>query len=199
MPKVSDDRLAARRREILDGARHCFAEYGYDGATVKRIEESTGLSRGAIFHHFRDKEALFLALASEDAERMADVAAEQGLVQVMRDVLARPQDFNWLGTRLEIARKLRTDKSFRDAWMSHSADVEKATLARLERGRASGRLRDDVPAEVLVKYLDLVLDGLITRLATGQPTDDLHDVLDLVEESVRVSRGAPTGPVSESL
>ncbi|MGC4932356.1 TetR/AcrR family transcriptional regulator [Gordonia sp. DT30] len=188
MPKVSDDRLAARRREILDGARHCFAEYGYDGATVKRIEESTGLSRGAIFHHFRDKEALFLALAQEDAERMADVAAEQGLVQVMRDVLARPQDFNWLGTRLEIARKLRTDKSFRDAWMSHSADVEKATLARLERGRASGRLRDDVAPEVLVKYLDLVLDGLITRLATGQPTDDLHDVLDLVEESVRVSR-----------
>ena len=88
MPKVSDDRLAARRREILDGARHCFAEYGYDGATVKRIEESTGLSRGAIFHHFRDKEALFLALAREDAERMADVAAEQGLVQVMRDMLA---------------------------------------------------------------------------------------------------------------
>ncbi|RPA66223.1 TetR/AcrR family transcriptional regulator [Gordonia oryzae] len=198
MPKVSDDRLAARRREILDGARHCFAEYGYDGATVKRIEESTGLSRGAIFHHFRDKEALFLALASEDAERMADVAAEQGLVQVMRDVLARPQDFNWLGTRLEIARKLRTDKSFRDAWMSHSADVEKATLARLERGRASGRLRDDVPTEVLVKYLDLVLDGLITRLATGQPTDDLHDVLDLVEESVRMARGAPADSTSNT-
>ncbi|MGW0035565.1 TetR/AcrR family transcriptional regulator [Gordonia sp. NPDC003376] len=191
MPKVSDDRLAARRREILDGARHCFAEYGYDGATVKRIEESTGLSRGAIFHHFRDKEALFLALAQEDAERMADVAAEAGLVQVMRDVLAHPQDFDWLGTRLEIARKLRTDKSFRTAWLGHSADLEKATLDRLERGRASGRLREDVPTEVLVKYLDLVLDGLITRLATGQPTDDLHAVLDLVEESVRVSRDDP--------
>ncbi|MEP9392494.1 MULTISPECIES: TetR/AcrR family transcriptional regulator [Gordonia] len=190
MPKVSDDRLAARRREILDGARHCFAEYGYDGATVKRIEESTGLSRGAIFHHFRDKEALFLALAQEDAERMADVAAEQGLVQVMRDMLTSPQDFDWLGTRLEIARKLRTDTKFRDAWSAHSADLEKATAARLERGRASGRLRDDVPTEVLVGYLDLVLDGLITRLATGQPTDDLHKVLDLVEESVRVSRNA---------
>ncbi|MDL9935844.1 helix-turn-helix domain-containing protein [Gordonia sp. ABSL1-1] len=188
MPKVSDDRLAARRREILDGARHCFAEFGYDGATVKRIEETTGMSRGAIFHHFRDKDALFLALAQEDAERMADVAAEQGLVQVMRDMLARPQDFDWLGTRLEIARKLRTDPAFRESWSAHSADVEKATLSRLERGRASGRLREDVPTEVLVKYLDLVLDGLITRLATGQPTDDLHAVLDLVEESVRVSR-----------
>ena len=94
MPKVSDDRLAARRREILDGARHCFAEYGYDGATVKRIEESTGLSRGAIFHHYRDKEALFLALAREDAERMADIAAEEGLVQVMRDMLSHPERFD---------------------------------------------------------------------------------------------------------
>ena len=185
MPKVSDDRLAARRREILDGARHCFAEYGYDGATVKRIEESTGLSRGAIFHHFRDKEALFLALAREDAERMADVAAEQGLVQVMRDMLARPQDFDWLGTRLEIARKLRTDPTFRSACLERSAELEKATLDRLERGRETGRLRDDVPTDVLLDYLDLVLDGLITRLASGRPTDDLSAVLDLVEASVR--------------
>ncbi|MGV9824927.1 MULTISPECIES: helix-turn-helix domain-containing protein [unclassified Gordonia (in: high G+C Gram-positive bacteria)] len=188
MPKVSDDRIAARRREILDGARHCFAEYGYDGATVKRIEESTGLSRGAIFHHFRDKEALFLALAQEDAERMADVAAEEGLVQVMRDVLERPQDFDWLGTRLEIARKLRTDPSFRTAWLAHSAELEKATLDRLERGRKTGRLRDDVPTGVLLDYLDLVLDGLITRLASGRPTDDLEAVLDLVEASVRSPR-----------
>ena len=77
MPKVREDHLAARRRQILDGARRCFAEYGYDGATVRRLEETTGLSRGAIFHHFKDKDALFLALAREDAERMADVARER--------------------------------------------------------------------------------------------------------------------------
>ncbi|MDF2899777.1 MAG: putative TetR family transcriptional regulator, partial [Rhodococcus erythropolis] len=60
MPKVSEDHLAARRSQILDGARRCFAEYGYDGATVRRLEEVTGLSRGAIFHHFKDKDGLFL-------------------------------------------------------------------------------------------------------------------------------------------
>lgn len=187
MPRVSDDRLAARRREILDGARHCFAEYGYDGATVKRLEEATKLSRGAIFHHFKDKEALFLALAREDAERMADVAAEEGLVQVMRDMLARPRDFDWLGTRLEIVRKIRSDPAFASAWSSHTADLEKVTLARLQRKREDGSLRKDVPTEVLVTYLDIVLDGLITRLATGQSTDDLHAVLDLVEASVRAA------------
>ncbi|QKT07205.1 TetR/AcrR family transcriptional regulator [Gordonia sp. X0973] len=187
MPKVSDDHLAARRREILDGARRCFADYGYDGATVRRLEEATGLSRGAIFHHFRDKEALFLALADEDAHRMADVAAEHGLVQVMRNMLARPQDFDWLGTRLEIARKIRTDADFRDQWRARSAELDSATLSRLEARRTEGRLRDDLPAEVLVTYLDLVMDGLINRLATGESTANLEAVLDLVETSVRVN------------
>ena len=185
MPKVSDDHLAARRREILDGARRCFAEYGYDGATVKRLEEATGLSRGAIFHHFRDKEALFLALADDDAHRMADVAADQGLVQVMRDMLAQPQDFDWLGTRLEIARKIRTDTAFRDEWQARSAELDSATLSRLESQRTAGRLRSDLPTEVLVTYLDLVMDGLINRLATGESTANLEAVLDLVEASVR--------------
>ncbi|MBY6366183.1 TetR/AcrR family transcriptional regulator [Rhodococcoides corynebacterioides] len=188
MPKVSEDHLAARRGQILDGARRCFAAYGYEGATVRRLEEATGLSRGAIFHHFRDKDGLFLALARDDAHRMADVAAEQGLVQVMRDMLAAPQDFDWLGTRLEIARRLKTDAEFRAGWTERSVELRGAVLSRLERQRSAGRLRDDVPTTVLLGFLDLVMDGLVTRLASGQDTDDLSAVLDLVEESVRRER-----------
>ena len=56
MPRVSQVQLDARRRQILAGARACFARHGYEGATVRRLEDETGLSRGAIFHHFRDKE-----------------------------------------------------------------------------------------------------------------------------------------------
>ncbi|HEX5813243.1 MAG TPA: helix-turn-helix domain-containing protein, partial [Pseudonocardia sp.] len=110
MPRVSHDHLAARRQQILDGARACFTRFGYEGATVRRLEESTGLSRGAIFHHYRDKDALFLALAEQDAERMADVVAAQGLVQVMRELLAHPDgdERSWLSTRLEVSRRLRT-------------------------------------------------------------------------------------------
>ncbi|MGB3769827.1 MAG: helix-turn-helix domain-containing protein [Rhodococcus sp. (in: high G+C Gram-positive bacteria)] len=188
MPKVSDDHLAARRSQILDGARRCFAEFGYDGATVRRLEEATGLSRGAIFHHFKDKDGLFLSLARDDARRMADVAAGQGLVQVMRDMLAAPEDFDWLGTRLEIARRLKTDAEFRAGWSERSVELQDAVLSRLERQKSAGRLRDDVPTKVLLGYLDLVMDGLVTRIASGQSTDDLAAVLDLVEESVRRDR-----------
>lgn len=59
MPIVSDAELNRRRHDILVGARKCFAEHGYEGATVRLLEEATGKSRGAIFHHFGDKESLF--------------------------------------------------------------------------------------------------------------------------------------------
>ncbi|HEX5597939.1 MAG TPA: helix-turn-helix domain-containing protein, partial [Micromonosporaceae bacterium] len=89
MPRISQDQLDARRQEILAAARSCFARYGYEGATVRRLEEATGLSRGAIFHHFRDKESLFLAVAEDDAAAMVETVARNGLVQVMRDLLDR--------------------------------------------------------------------------------------------------------------
>ena len=43
-----------------------------------RLEQTIGLSRGAIFHHFRDKDTLFFELAREDAERMAEVGVPRG-------------------------------------------------------------------------------------------------------------------------
>ncbi|HWE89224.1 MAG TPA: helix-turn-helix domain-containing protein [Pseudonocardiaceae bacterium] len=194
MPRVSQDRLDARRRQILDGSRACFARYGYEGATVRRLEEATGLSRGAIFHHFRDKESLFLALAEDDAVRMANVVAQQGLVQVMRDLLAGkpegggPHPADWLGTRLEVSRRLRTDPDFRARWAERSQRLTTATRDRLRRQRSAGKLRDDIPVDVLTAFLELVLEGLVSHLAMGLPADDLEPVLDLVEDSVRRHR-----------
>lgn len=190
VPRVSQRHLDARRGQILDGARGCFARYGYEGATVRRLEEATRLSRGAIFHHFKDKESLFLALAEEDALRMAEVVAEQGLVQVMRELLSGQPAINtaWLGTRLEVSRRLRTDPDFRARWARRSEHLTEATRARLRRQREVGALRDDVRIDVLAAYLELVLEGLMSHLAMGLPPDHLDGVLTLVEESVRAHR-----------
>jgi len=197
MPRVSQDQLEARRREILAAARACFARYGYEGATVRRLEEATGLSRGAIFHHFRDKESLFLAVAEDDAAAMVTTVAEHGLVQVMRDLLARaaagpgdgrtgePEVTGWRGTQLEVSRRLRTDPDFAKRWAQRSAAIAEATRERLRRQRAAGVLRDDVPVEVLARFLELAYDGLVLALAMGRPAEELGGVLDLVEAAVR--------------
>jgi AcrR family transcriptional regulator len=184
MPRVSPEVLAARRRQIRDGARAAFARHGYEGATVRVLEDEIRVSRGAIFHHFPDKDAIFFALATEDAEAMADVASRAGLVQAMRDMVAAP-DAGWLGTSLEISRRVRTDPEFRATWAERSRAITEATRARLQRQRDVGVLRDDVDIDVLVTYLELVREGLVAHLATGLPAEHLTGVLDLVESSVR--------------
>ncbi|MDO5097735.1 MAG: helix-turn-helix domain-containing protein [Corynebacterium sp.] len=185
MPVVSTTELVQRRQEILDGARRCFAEHGFEGATVRRLEEATGKSRGAIFHHFGDKENLFLALAREDAARMAEVVADNGLVEVMRDMLSRPERYDWLATRLEITKMLRTDPSFRMRWHEHQKILDDAVRARLKANASRGEMRDDVDISVIHTYLETMLDGFITRLASGAETKDLEEVLHIVESSVR--------------
>ena len=46
MPVVSSSELSQRRQELLDGARRCFAEHGYEGATVRRLEETISVGAG---------------------------------------------------------------------------------------------------------------------------------------------------------
>jgi AcrR family transcriptional regulator len=192
VPRVSHDQLEARRREILAGARACFARHGYEGATVRRLEEEIGLSRGAIFHHFRDKESLFLAVAEDDAAAMVETVSRNGLVQVMRDLLGRvdpergeSEVAGWLGTQLEVSRRLRTDPEFAKRWAVRSDAVTAATRERLLRQRDAGVLRTDVDVEVLTRFLELAYDGLVLHLAMGRPSEDLGRVLDLVEAAVR--------------
>ena len=191
---TTEQRVQETRARVLDGARRAFARHGYEGATVKVLETETGLSRGAIFHHFRDKEALFLALAEDDAARTAEVIAEAGLVQVMRDL--KDKDAGWLGVQLEVRRRLRTDPVFAERWSQRQQAVAEATAARLERQRAAGVVRADVPVALLTDFLRLVLDGLVSSMAAGMPMDHLDGVLDLVEDAVRSPASRPGAGLS---
>ena len=192
MPKVTDDELAAKRARILAGARRAFARHGYQAATVKVLEAEIGLSRGAIFHHFKDKDALFLALAEQDAEQTAAVVAEHGLVQVMREL--RDKDAGWFGVHLEVRRRLHTDPEFAARWATRQDGITTATTARLERQQAAGVVRQDVPIPLLVDFLRLAFDGLISGRAAGMPVEHVDGVLDLVEDAVRTHTGSPTPP-----
>jgi TetR/AcrR family transcriptional regulator, transcriptional repressor of aconitase len=187
VPRVSPDQLEARRQQILSGARASFARYGYEGATVRLLEKETGLSRGAIFHHFRDKESLFIAVAEDDAAAMIATVAENGLVQVMRDLLDQDaaDTAGWLGSQLEVSRRLRTDEDFASRWSAPSDALGTATRERLQRQLDAGNLRTDIPIDTLAQFLELAYDGLVLHLAMGRPADDLEPVLNMVETAVR--------------
>src|SRR5271163_1554408 len=55
-------RVLDTRSRILDAALSCFIESGYEQTTITRIREQSGVSNGALFHHFPTKEAIADAL-----------------------------------------------------------------------------------------------------------------------------------------
>jgi AcrR family transcriptional regulator len=55
------DRSRATRRRLLETTVRCLATYGWEVSTVAFIAAEAGISRGAVQHHFRTREALILA------------------------------------------------------------------------------------------------------------------------------------------
>src|SRR5512132_2150696 len=61
---------------ILSAALEVFAGKGYHRAIVDDIVRASRTSKGAVYHHFPNKEALFLALVDEFSARLAESIAE---------------------------------------------------------------------------------------------------------------------------
>src|SRR5690242_16910753 len=157
MPKVSEAHRAGRRRQIADGARRAFARWGYEGATVPRLEEATGLSRGAIFSYFPSKLDLFVALAEEGQERLLRIWLAEGFEGVLRDASANPE---WLSMTLDVPRMLRDDEELRTRWQRFNPALQAELTTRFVEQQARGELRSDLDVETLGNFHGAILDGL---------------------------------------
>jgi AcrR family transcriptional regulator len=67
-----DLRSEATRRRLVTAARTLFAERGYAGVATEQIVQAAGVTRGALYHQFRDKAALFAAVAETIQADIAD-------------------------------------------------------------------------------------------------------------------------------
>jgi AcrR family transcriptional regulator len=65
---ASQERSRATRARLLEAAESVFAEKGYDGAKISDIAQEAGCSVGAVYFRFKDKSALFSAIAESFTE-----------------------------------------------------------------------------------------------------------------------------------
>jgi AcrR family transcriptional regulator len=66
-----NDRGQATRAHILNVATELFAADGYEATSIEAVLRGSGLSRGALYHHFANKEALFTAVLESVEARVA--------------------------------------------------------------------------------------------------------------------------------
>ena len=192
MPRISEERKTERREQILEGARRCFAEHGYEGATVVRLEREIGLSRGAIFNYFASKEELFIELAVRDNARMSEVWISDGLAAVVRAVVEL--DPAWLSVYLELFRRVRNDPAFRARIEERQKEVAPANRARIEEAQRNGEFRDDITAKELGTFVNLVLNGLALQRAGDDELPSTELVLSLLDDAIgpRARRDTPS-------
>src|SRR3954447_2914846 len=80
---MADGRIArgeATRERVLSAARRLFGERGYEQTSIEALLEASGVARGALYHHFPSKTALFDAVLERVVADLADIAEKDASV-----------------------------------------------------------------------------------------------------------------------
>ena len=198
---TQEERRAATRAQLVASARELFGTRGYEGASTTDVLHETGLSRGAMYHHFRSKEDLFLAvfLAVE-----ADIGAVvQHAALEHQDPLARLRAgcLAWLemGQRHEIRQVALVDAPSVLGWRrTRQLDVEQVVGGLVHAVRALGP-RSGIPDELvepLAHLLRAAMDEAVLYSSDRPGDDRLRLTTDAVELLIArlVDGGAAPSP-----
>lgn len=169
------ERTARTRARLLRAARKVFGRRGYHAASLAEIAGEAGVSKGAVYHNFKSKEDLFLALLDERLEeRIRDLEAvfagserseEATEAQVQEAALhaidTLKQSHEWRVLFLEFVVHAAREREFAAAFADRVKRMRSALASVItERTQALG-----VELEVSAEQLAIAINGLGNGLA----------------------------------
>jgi AcrR family transcriptional regulator len=173
MPRVKPERKEARRAQIIEAARACFARNGFHKTTLQDIFAEAGLSAGCVYNYFESKDELMLAVADARHDVEARIIAEEGDDRdPLAGLLAVAKAFAaaYLGASEEPRRiALETwSESLRNPTVLNSVRQglhgPHAELVKLiECGKAAGRFSADINADMAARTMIALLHGFVLQ------------------------------------
>ncbi len=193
-------RAQASRQALIASARRLFERQGYAATSTEQLLAQTGLTRGALYHHFKDKQALFEAVCD---------AVHAELVQAIDSATQGVDDG---------AEALRRGAR---AWMEAAADPHRAQVllvdapsvlgtrawAEVDRRHGFAALRSGLAATLgsevgvdQIEALAVALNGAMNELArwvagdAGRLPLALHAIDELLDGAATAGRRRADGP-----
>ena len=164
---------AKTRLKVIDAALKLFSQYGYSSTTLNMIASESGMSRGPIYWHFKNKDDLFeavLAFSQEPLDQLIASAADDsqdpldrldafvaGWLDLLITNRRHRQSFEILINKTELTQRLA-------ATVKRERRLTRAIIDRFDAlivaARAAGRLPDGELSDKLALQLYTYLMGI---------------------------------------
>lgn len=174
MPKVRQEHLDARRQQIIDAARNCFARNGFHQTSMQDVFAESGLSAGAVYRYFQSKEELIATIATEAVTQVRGLVnailrqhppppPTEAFAELMLglDPLRDPSGIGRI--MIQVWGEALRDPELRAlvAELNESMLADLADLAR--RFSEAGHLRPDADAEAVSRLLLALAQGYVVQ------------------------------------
>lgn len=195
MERVSKKKTQDTRDRILDAAEDVFNNRGYSSTTLNEIAEAAGVTRGAIYWHFKNKDDLFEAMCSrvreplkEMVRKTADKDTEDPMDQlskthesIMREVIGNPhyrKVLNILFHKCEFTKDTDQIVIQQKEWSTYSKNLIQTILINAQKKK---QLPPDLDIVLASNLLSFVFNGLLASWLF------MPDSFDLIENARKVN------------
>ncbi|WP_197496511.1 TetR/AcrR family transcriptional regulator [Mycobacterium sp. 1274761.0] len=180
-PRTQAERRARTRAALLEAGAKGFSRYGYGNLVLEKVAADAGYTRGALYHLFRGKEELAVAVVDWVAERWErEVWEPAQRMTTPVDVLVELGRGHIVFCRRDIARVMMSLRVEFDG-LEHPVGAKVAAIGKdlaarfgavIAAGRRDGSIPPGPPAKTLGAAVTAAVEGLAIHLA-GAPHDEM--------------------------
>lgn len=178
-----------RRQQILDRTIEVFAEFGFEGTSLRAIGEAIGVSHAALRRYFDTREELFIEVLREKdrqalADARVDVVESIDFASHLEDYVSRAPGLVALRHSM-VARAIEPgNEHSRAFFVERYESIRQEALLILRLAQAAGTVRGDIPPEAAASLVIAAMDGLSTQWLLD-PRVSMHDGMTLLEHLLR--------------
>jgi len=163
------------REAIVEASMRLFARRGYHGATIAQIAEATGLTKGALYWHFKGKEDLFLTVLDSIKDKwqkavMSRVEKSEGAIEKLEqlfdatsEMIAGSDDPHSMHLFLVSAGAQPEMRDFEEAIRNAYAGYVEALADIIRTGQEDGEIRKDMDAQSAAVGIVGCLEGIVLQ------------------------------------
>ncbi|MFI1304775.1 ScbR family autoregulator-binding transcription factor [Streptomyces sioyaensis] len=164
--ELKQERAVRTREQVLSAAATAFAKRGFPAVTILDVAELTGMTKGAVYFHYANKEALAIAVAEEFYQRLPLIfedVRKAGLppVKAVAELLHRTAVAFRDDTIIQAGARLQIESSLIDATLPRPFDGYTDSITELlHEAKEAGELPASCKPEVLGRVLGAAFFGV---------------------------------------